>query len=301
MKHLYLGLVLLVSMTLPACRGSQSATTPAHLFPLPQAPRTMDHEAQIDYMAAHYWDHFRFADSLALVQADTAEMLRHFSQFSALALRCERHRVPMDTLMRRASTSPTALRYFAFLAEQVLHDPNSPLRSSELYLPILEAQLQAPQINPYERIVLEHDLKLAMQNRLGEPANDFRFLTRDGKESSLYEVQADHTLLFFSNPDCSMCSMLKELLLHSAPIVERLTDGRLKILLLYPDEDLQAWRTAPSEAGHGVIDACDAEGRLRQEGLYDLRAIPSIYLLDRDKRVVVKDSTDPREVEEALL
>ena len=88
--------------------------------------------------------------------------------------------------------------------------------------------------------------------------------------------------------------------MSNAVIVERITEGRLKVLVVYPDEDLKAWERSEAEPS-GWIDARDADGRLRGEELYDLRAIPSIYLLDHQKRVVVKDSTDPREVEAALI
>lgn len=298
MKRLIYSLLLL--LCLGACRGHREVKLPAHRFALPTPPVTMSREAQIDYLATHYWDHFNFADTVALVEADTAKMMERYTQFVALLTREKDHIAPMKALMERASASRTTLDYFAFMAEQVLHDPNSPLRSSELYIPVLEAQLKAPYYDTYERIVPEHDLHEAMQNRPGERANDFAFLTREGKRLSLYDLEAEHTLILFSNPECAMCRMLKDLILHSAPIVERITEGRLKMLVLYPDEDLKAWERG-DKAPAGWIDARDEHGTIRREGLYDLRAIPSIYLLDRDKRVLVKDSTDPREVEQALL
>lgn len=292
-------LLWVVGLLSVACQSPRTVT-PAHLFTLPSPPATMTREAQIDYLATHYWDRFPFADSVALVKADTTAMMRHFSQFVALLLDKPHHRAPMDSLMARAATSRFALDYFVSLADGVLHDPNSPLRSSELYIPVLEAQLAAPYYDPYERIYPEHALQMARKNRPGEPAADFRFVTRDGDEGSLYALQAEHTLVLFSNPGCSMCGMLKELIMSSAVIVERITDSRLKVLVVYPDEDLKAWERSEAEPS-GWIDARDAEGRIRGEELYDLRAIPSIYLLDRDKRVVVKDSTDPREIEAALI
>ena len=39
---------------------------------------------------------------------------------------------------------------------------------------------------------------------------------------------------------------------------------------------------------------------MREEGLYDLAAIPSLYLLDADKRVLVKDAADVALVEAAI-
>ena len=42
---------------------------------------------------------------------------------------------------------------------------------------------------------------------------------------------------------------------------------------------------------------CPATQQLREKELYDLKAIPALYLLDRDKRVLVKDGTDPGQIE----
>lgn len=294
-RYFWIGLALLFA----ACHTAPREERAAHDFVIPTAPVTMSREAQIDYLADHYWDNFPFADSLALVRADSAAMLRHFAQFTALLSQNPLRRAPMDTLMHRAEKSRFTLDYFVSLADEVLHNPNAPLRSSELYIPVLEAQLRAPYYDHYERIYPEHALQMALKNRLGEPATDFRFRTRAGVEQSLYKLQADYTLIFFSNPDCSMCGMLKELILHDAEIVEQLTNGRLKMLLLYPDEDLKAWRAA-EPAEEVWIDACDESGAILREELYDLRAIPSLYLLDRQKRVLVKDSTDPREIAAAL-
>ena len=39
---------------------------------------------------------------------------------------------------------------------------------------------------------------------------------------------------------------------------------------------------------------------MREKSLYDLGAIPAMYLLDRDKRVLVKDSTDVSYIEEVI-
>lgn len=297
MKGVFHYLIFAGLLLLTACYTPRTESA-AHQFSIPQPSAMLDRAAQIDFLRYHYWDNFNFADTVALQRADTAEMERHFSQYVALLSTAPRDRAPMDSLMKRAATSRLALDYFSMLAARVLHDPNAALRSSELYIPVLEAQLQAPYYDEYDRLVTTHDLQVARQNRLGEPANDFRFLTRTGENRSLYELQSDYTLIFFSNPDCSMCRMLKELLLHSALIVERISEGRLTMLVINLDEEPSARKS--EELPHGWIEGHDLNGSIQSDQLYDLRAIPSIYLLDREKRVLVKDSTDPREVEEAL-
>ena len=66
--------------------------------------------------------------------------------------------------------------------------------------------------------------------------------------------------------------------------------GRLKVLAIYPDDDIAAWRAHLPQmpAGWTVGHSPMEKGG---EGAYDLPGIPALYLLGRDKRVLVKDSS----------
>jgi hypothetical protein len=70
--------------------------------------------------------------------------------------------------------------------------------------------------------------------------------------------------------------------------------GRLKILAFYPDKDLEIrekkWADIPAE----WINGCDKNAIVTDRQLYDLKAIPTIYLLDRNKTVILKD-VDPKQ------
>ena len=54
------------------------------------------------------------------------------------------------------------LDYFTMLAELVIHDPNSPLRNDEFYIPVLRAVLASPYYDEYERIGPSYDLNMAI-------------------------------------------------------------------------------------------------------------------------------------------
>ena len=41
----------------------------------------------------------------------------------------------------------------------------------------------------------------------------------------------------------------------------------------------------------GWTDGCDASERLVRDGVYDLKAMPTLYLLDSGKRVILKDAS----------
>lgn len=266
----------------------------------PEPPAHLTVEGRRDYLRYHYWDRFDFADTLFIRRADTIRMYESFGLFIALISDRPADAAPVDSLMRRASVSRPMLDYFAMLAEEVLHNPNSPLRNDEYYIPVLEAQLRAPWYDEYERIAPEYDLHMVSQNRPGHPANDIRYTTASGRTERLYDLRAEYVLVFFMNPDCPMCRALREEISASPMLNELIEQGRLKVLSLYPDEDLEAWRAHRGEIPATWINAYDAGCVIRDEATYDLRAIPSLYLLDSRKRVVVKDAAGVEPIEEAI-
>lgn len=266
------------------------AIAPAHLAP----------DEQREWLRWHYWDRFDFADTTFLVRADTIQMFESYARYIALISDRPDDGAPMDTLMRRAATSRAMLDYFVMLSEAVLHDPNSPLRNDEFYIPVLEAQLRAPWYDEYERIAPEYDLQMASQNRIGRRANDFRYTLASGSSSSLYALQAEYVLIFINNPGCAMCREIREAISSSPMLTEMIERGRLKVLAIYPDEDLTEWRNYRDQIPASWINAYDRGCVIRDEGLYDLHAIPALYLLDSDKRVLLKDCTDVSRVEKVI-
>lgn len=293
-------LLALASCGGPSRRTAPAETTRPRVFLPPIAPAALPDEEKRAYLRDRYWDRFDFGDTLFVREADTLRMVEAFARFVALISDAPTDAGPMRRLMAQASASRPMLDYFAFLASEVLHDPNSPLRNDEFYIPVLEAQLRSPWYDEYERIAPQYDLEMAMQNRLGHPANDFRYTLASGETGTLYGLRAEYVLLFITNPGCPMCREVREAI-EASPMCSVLVErGRLKILALYPDEDLAAWRAYAGTMPAGWIDAYDAGCVVRDEDLYDLAAIPSLYLLDADKRVLVKDATDVALVEAAI-
>ena len=64
----------------------------------------------------------------------------------------------------------------------------------------------------------------------------------------------------------------------------------MKVLALYPDEDVALWKEHLSEMAKEWINGYDKNQTITHELLYDLSSIPSFYLLDKDKKVLLKDA-----------
>ncbi len=292
--------ILLLALCCAASCGRRHAPATEHpapaLFRPAALPSSLPASERAEYLRTHYWDTFDFADTLFIARADTLHMLDAFASYVALGA----DSVAMADLVRRASVSRPMLDYFGMLAERVLHDPNSPLRDVERYIPVLRGKLASPWYDALERLGPETELRLALRNRVGEQAGDFRCTLASGATTRLYDLRADYTLLLLTDPECPMCRRTTEELLASPRLNELAERGTLRILTLYSGEDTAAWRRSLSHTPRGWLHACDAACTVRDEGIYDLRALPALYLLDREKRVLVKDSADPAEIEEAL-
>lgn len=197
----------------------------------------------------------------------------------------------LDTLIRFYGDDSAAFRQLVDFLTPPLSDPNSQLRNDEYYIPLLEAQIASPYFDSLEKVKPRYRLEMALKNRVGHPATDFTYTLANGRRGTLYEVEAPYTLVYINNPDCNACEEMLARMKGSSVIEEQMKRGRLKIVAIYPDEDLAAWRKHLSEVPDTWINGYDAELAFRRQELYDLRAIPSLYLLDRDKRVIFKDCT----------
>ena len=243
------------------------------------------------YMCEHYWDKVNFADSTFFAEIDTTQMLNAFIAYVGNFMNPEDGE-PMGRFMAKVAKYPHSLRYFAMLADQVLYDPNSPLRSDELYIPVLQALVDSEWLDKYEKLSPQYNLNLALQNRIGHKANDFRYTMASGRSGTLYGIKAKYTLIFFNNPGCSMCKTIREEISASQLLTDMINRGEIKVLALYPDEQLDEWHNYREHIPSNWINSYDKGTVIRNNNLYDLKAIPALYLLDSQKRVLVKDSTE---------
>ena len=79
-------------------------------------------------------------------------------------------------------------------------------------------------------------------------------------------------------------------MLNQDPDISSLiSEGRLSVLNIYIDEDLEAWRSYMPIYPENWYNGFDPDLVIRNESLYNVRDIPSLYLLDRNKAVLMKD------------
>lgn len=260
-------------------------------FQMIEVPEILDNpDDRAMYIARNYWRNFDFTDTSLIDRPEITEQA--FADYVNIIghMNTETADASIKTTLSKAEADTAMYAHFLELFEKYLYDPNSPMRNETLYITVLQAAISSPKTSEAEKTRMRYRLDLAQRNRPEMPATDFTYTLASGKTGTLYGIDAQYLILFLNNPGCHACKETIDRISSSETIRKMIGDKRLKVLSIYPDEDLKAWKeyltTLPSEWLNGY----DASLQIKNEELYDLRAIPTLYLIDRKKFVILKDA-----------
>lgn len=280
-----------------SCAGKQQNTacieekSPQKSFHLPEVPIMLHSpEARAQYISEHYWDNFGFADTAYIHLPDITEQA--IVNFMHLMQRVNQEvaEKSISILYAKAASYPAMLWHFWETMSRYWNDANSPLKNEGMFIMLCRQIEKHPQVEEALKQRVSYARRLAEKNRVGHLASDFVYTLSSGKQSRLSQIKADYTLLFFYDPDCDICTEIKNQMKQSSFLNRMLQSGMLKILTVYPDEDIALWRNRLTNMSDKWINAYDKEQVLTRDLLYDLSSIPSFYLLDKEKRVLLKDA-----------
>lgn len=298
-------------LLLAACGGrkdpaSGEISRPRDFPSLPKVPSVITEPAKAsEYVIAHFWD--AFTDTSRIYPCDTAlvngvprdQVESAVGMYvTLLETQCPlpfARKAVEDFFFRIEAfeARDTSTNLFEYLTEQMsryLYDPNSPVRNEDLYLPFVSRLAVSEYVPADLRPAYSYDARMCALNPVGSPAADIVFKDLSGKERRLYDIKAERTLLFFTNPGCPACKEIMETIQADGSLSERIARGQLAVVNLYIDRELDEWRSYASEYPSDWYNGHDPNYVIRTDVSYNIRAIPSLYLLDAQKRVLLKDA-----------
>ena len=142
---------------------------------------------------------------------------------------------------------------------------------------------------------------MVMANLIGEKAADMDFVDVEGKASSLYNVDAAYTVVVFWDPTCGHCK-------EEIPRIDSIyraswqkKNVKIYAVLSEAEKLKTEWVNYINEKKIGdwvnvyqskeSLEAETKEQRPSYRQLYDVVVTPTLYLLDKDKRIVAKKLT----------
>ena len=272
------------------CKAQES--NQALLQMMPDIPEDITEPAQrAEYLTLHFWDNFDFLNTSLMMKDNFLE--RCFVDYVDLL-----SIVPSDTmekainiLMKKSEEEKSVFSLLLKFSVQYLYQPDSPVYDELKLIPFMKYTLQSTLLDDNEKIRFKFLLENISKNMQGTIANDFIYTLTNGETGNLYSIDTEYTLLYFNDPECEDCIMLIKQLIASSVINDMIKQGKLKIITVYVNDDIETWKKHASEVQNSWIYSRDAEQKIIIEGIYNIKQFPTMYLLGKEKVVLLKETT----------
>ena len=123
---------------------------------------------------------------------------------------------------------------------------------------------------------------------IGKTAPNIIVKDRENKPVSLYDVDADYTVLFFWATDCGHC---KKAAPHLVEFQKKFKNRGVKVFAVctaVTDQGPECWKGVEEKEFNDFINVYDPYIQSRYKTLYDVRTTPQVYILDRKHEILMK-------------
>ena len=256
------------------------------------------------YYKTHYWDGVTFMDDRII---RTPFFLPKLERFYREVLGQEPDSIikASDYQLLLARSSPEMYKFLMnWLTDEFMNPKFMGLDAVFVHLfEKYHSQGVSKWLNEKQIEAVSRRAYMLMSNLIGAKAADLEMLDTAGKATPLYKVDADYTVVIFWDPTCGHCKEelpkidsayranwkahnVKIYGVLSADSKTELKQEWLKYIGVHKLEDwVNVYQTKEMEAA--VIAAQKAGYRQ----LYDITLTPTLYLLDKEKRIIAKKLT----------
>ncbi len=257
-------------------------------FKLPSIPDTVRTiEGRFNYVVTNYWNNFNFSDTSYINARVTEEAVVNY--IDLLTRRPQNEwEIQMHAFLSHTLAEVKMQNYINEVLRRYLVNYDSPMRNDKLYV-IVAKYLSTNALDEITKFNAIQDTCLLSVNQIGNIATDFQFATPQGEQQRLSEIESTYTIMMFYKPDCKSCKIILDAVKQSEIINNSIKEGKLKLLAIYPQDDSYTWRNHLANLPDSWINGCDNGMELISEGIYDLRVLPVFYLLDSNKKIILKD------------
>ena len=276
-------------------------------------------QGQVDRYALHFWDGenvellgMRLLSSDAEVALETETQLANF--FSVLLVATpDTSRKAVNNLMDRAGNSYQSIMD---IAEKYFYNVQSPYYNEDKFLLFLEhkiARLDIPKIEKSREKFLAFMIK---RNPVGYVAEDFEYSTLKGETCNLGDLfnnysisitkpacngngegvveyksekvlRSSPVMVVFFTADCRDCREGIKTLSYSAVVRNLVREKKLRVLAICTEGNLSS---ASSIIPKDWIAGSDG-GYITRHRLYSIKHTPSVYLMDGEGKVLLRDAS----------
>lgn len=274
---------IIAATTISGYSQTQTQIVIEPLFEYPTPPEEIVNlQDRSNYLMDHFWDSMNFKSKNAVDQNALNDAFSVYVTPMRFADGAKAHQ-SLTKLITSISKNPTLSYQFAKAAEETLYGPRAEYWNDEVLIKFIDNMLANKNIKKERKARYERIKKLVSNTMQGTIPPEFDYTTPQGKVSH-YHPNGVITLIEFGDVDCDECRFSKLKMETNVKFNTLIEQGKINVLFIQvdPEDGWQSKMTGFSEkwyygASEEVSD------------LYDLRETPSIYVIDREGRVAVKN------------
>ncbi len=268
---------------------------------IPKPVTRHDSLSNYDYYKKHYWDGITFMDDRIIrTPFFLPKLERYFREVVSPAP--DSIIKESDHLLLRARTAPEMYKFLLnWLTDEYINPKY--MGQDAVFVHLFEqyhSKGVSSWLNEKQLTAISNRAYMLMSNLIGEQAANLEMVDSAGKPRTLYEVNAPYIIICFWDPTCSHCR-------EEVPKMDSLYNAKWKKegvkmygVLTETKEftkwrefinkyNLQSWINVYQTGEQKKID--DDAKKPSYKQLYDVTQTPTLYLLDRDKRIIAKKLT----------
>ncbi len=274
-----------------------------------KVPRTrQDSVDNYQFYKTHYWDGITFMDDCVVRTPFFPTKLQRYYR-EVMPQDADSIIKDVDYKLLLARSSPETYKYMLnWLTDEYINPKY--MGQDAVFVHLFNkyhSKGLSPWLNEKQNEAITRRAYMLMANLVGERAANLEMLDTTGKVSALYDMKADYTVVVFWDPNCGHCkeevprldSFYRAIwkaqnVKMYAVNTEYDKDGWIKFI---NEKDLSDWKHV-----HYTLQMLKADTEAQRPSfrqLYDITQTPTIYLLDKEKRIIGKKLT-PHQLNDLL-
>ena len=273
------------SMTAMLIRANQEVKFPEY----PELSEADRKQKQFEYYRQHYFDNFDLADKRAMRSGLMQTKIDFYTQKLSYPMP-DSQIIAIDYLLKKLEKNAEAFQYYlaTFLNDAA---KSKRMGMDAVYVHLIDkyyAAGKAPWTEEEQLNKLKAQAASIRPTLIGEIAPNINLLTEAGEPVSIHGIYSPYTVLFFWDPECGHC---KKTIPFVVDFYNQYKEKGVKVLAICTKtgEDITDCWTMAKEKGMDIfVNAADQFLRSRYKSIYDVKTTPQIFILDKDKKILVK-------------
>ncbi len=273
------------TMTAMLIKANQDIDIPKY----PELSEDERKEKQYEYYRAHYFDNFDLGDPRAIRSGLIHNKIEFYTQKLTYPMP-DSQMIADDYLLDKMKNNAEAFQYY------LVYFLNDAAKSKRMGMDAVYVHLVDQYYSTGKATWADEDqlkkLKTQADNirptLIGKIAPDLTLWTEAGEQVTIHGIDSPYTVLFFWDPECGHC---KKAIPFVIDFYNEYKDKGVKVLSICTktgDNISECWDAVKERGMDVFVNTADQYLRSRYKSIYDVKTTPQIFILDKDKKILVK-------------